>query len=166
MTQPLRASATDERLPAPLPAGGPDPAHAPVPRGPGRARGACALTLTVLAFVMAPPAWGASGRSGARTPAPAPAPVPVECRAGEASFFRDEGLRAKVFAALQFNKQLLREQIDVQVNGRVATLSGGVSTQDHVALAGRLAREVSGIECVSNFLHVGPPTPPPARVLN
>lgn len=104
----------------------------------------------------APPAQGKGGK-GRVAAAP---PAPVECQSTEAGFFRDEGLRMKVFAKLQLNKQLLRETIDVHVNGGVATLSGGVSTEQNVSLAGKLAGEVSGISCVNNFLHVGPPTPP------
>lgn len=61
----------------------------------------------------------------------------------------------KVATKLQFNKQLLREKIDVKVSGGVATLSGAVTTANVVSEAGRLAGQVEGIRCVNNELVVG-----------
>jgi hypothetical protein len=84
---------------------------------------------------------------------------PGECRGGDASFFRDEGLTLKVASKLQFNKTLLREKIQVKAVGGIVTLSGNVSSKDHIALAGKLAAGVEGVRCVNNFLKVGPPEP-------
>lgn len=79
------------------------------------------------------------------------------CRARDdlASFFKDEGLAIKLSSSLQFNKALLREKIEVRVRGGVATLNGSVSSEEHAILAGRLAAEASGINCVNNLLQVG-----------
>ena len=77
--------------------------------------------------------------------------------AGFGQFFRDEGLVIKVSTKLQFNKQLLREQIDVKANQGIVTLSGSVSSAELVALAGQLAAETSGVVKVINALRVGAP---------
>lgn len=96
----------------------------------------------------------------ASTPTWAQKPAkPGECRGGDASFFRDEGLTLKVASKLQFNKTLLREKIHVKAVGGIVSLSGNVSSKDHIALAGKLAAEVQGVQCVNNFLKVGPPEP-------
>jgi len=82
--------------------------------------------------------------------------VATGCRAGEASFFRDEGLSVKVATKLKFAKPLMRERINAKVSGGVATLTGGVTTQEQIALAGSLASQVEGITCVNNLLKLGP----------
>jgi hypothetical protein len=95
------------------------------------------------------------------TPADArPAPVNTDgsCRAGDASFFRDQGLTMKLTTRLQFNKTLLRERIDATVSGGVATLSGGMPTQALIAAAVDIARQTEGIQCVNNMLRVGAPS--------
>lgn len=82
------------------------------------------------------------------------------CRSGNAGFFKDEGLAIKVSSKLQFTKALMREKIDVKSNAGVISLSGNVSTVDHISLAGRIAAETEGVVCVNNFLKVGPQEPP------
>lgn len=82
------------------------------------------------------------------------------CRSGNVGFFKDEGLALKVSSKLQFIKALMREKIDVKSNAGVISLSGNVSTLDHVSLAGRIASEAEGVVCVNNFLKVGPQEPP------
>ena len=84
---------------------------------------------------------------------------PARRHGHDASFFRDEGLTLKVASKLQFNKTLLREKIHVKAVGGIVSLSGNVSSKDHIALAGKLAAEVQGVQCVNNFLKVGPPEP-------
>lgn len=83
-------------------------------------------------------------------------PAQAACRAGEPSFFRDEGLTMKVTTKLQFTKALMREKIHVKVTGGVATLSGGISSAEQIETAVRVARQVEGIHCVNNFMKVGP----------
>jgi len=61
----------------------------------------------------------------------------------------------KVATKLQFNRALLREQIEVRTVGGVVTLSGTVSSHEHRALAERIASEVSGVVRVNNSLKVG-----------
>lgn len=80
---------------------------------------------------------------------------------GDASFFRDEGINIKVASKLRFNKALMRESIQTRTNGGIVTLSGSVSTAEHAQLAAKLAAEVGGVRCVSNFLEVGPAPAPP-----
>mgnify|MGYP001495063274 CR=1 FL=1 len=82
------------------------------------------------------------------------------CRSGNVGFFKDEGLAIKVSTKLQFTKALMREKIEVKSNAGVVSLSGNVSTLDHVSLAGRIASQVEGVVCVNNFLKVGPQEPP------
>lgn len=113
-------------------------------RPPGRLPAALALGLAGLLALPAGAAPAAPVQSAAG-----------QCRAGEASFFRDEGMTIKVATRLQWNKALLREKIDVKVTGGVATLSGNVSIREHVALAGRIAAETEGVSCVNNMLTVG-----------
>lgn len=72
-----------------------------------------------------------------------------------ASFFKDEALGVKLSSTLQFNKALMREKIQAKVSGGVATLTGTVSSDEHAMLAGRLAAEANGINCVNNLLQVG-----------
>jgi uncharacterized caspase-like protein len=72
-----------------------------------------------------------------------------------ASFFKDEALGVKLSSSLQFNKVLMREKILAKVSGGVATLTGTVSSDEHAMLAGRLAAEANGINCVNNLLQVG-----------
>lgn len=132
------------------------PAPAPCDRPRLRRLGARAAAVLLAAGTLGPAAVAAPPAKP-----PKPAPAPATCQAGESAFFRDEGLSFKVSGRLQFNKQLMREKIHVKVNGGVATLSGGVSTAEHIALAVKLAREVEGIRCVNNFLKVGPSEPPP-----
>ena len=113
------------------------------------------------AFIVTLVASFAAASALAAPAAPAAKPVAkpaVECRAGETSFFRDEGMTMKVATKLQWNKELLREKIDVKVSGGVATLSGGVSIQEHIAAAGKVAAAVEGIHCVNNLLVVGTPS--------
>ncbi len=129
-----------------------------------RPLGWLAASALVMSLLMPIPA--AIAAQGARPAASSPAPASAPCHLGDASFFRDQGLTMKVATKLQFNKQLLAEKIDVKVNGGVASLSGGVSTPEHVALAGDLARQVSGVNCVNNFLRVGPPSASPDRPMN
>jgi osmotically-inducible protein OsmY len=50
--------------------------------------------------------------------------------------------------------------VQEEISAGVATLWGGVSTTEHIEIAGRLASEVEGIGCVNNFLKVGPPEGP------
>jgi len=78
------------------------------------------------------------------------------CAPGEPSLLRDQALAVKVSTKLQFNKALLREKFDVQVNGGVATLSGNMTTREHIALAVKLASAVQGVRCVNNQLKLGP----------
>ena len=82
---------------------------------------------------------------------------------GEPSFFKDEAVAFKVNSKFQFNKTLMREKIDVKNNGGIVTLSGNVSTPEQIALAGKLASEVNGVQCVNNFLNVGPPIKEPEK---
>lgn len=106
------------------------------------------LLLVVLGFAAA--LCAAPGASNA--------PKLVCDAAGEKpSFFKDEWISNKVAVKLQFSKALLREKIDVKTSGGVVTLSGNVSTKDKIALAVKLARQVSGVRSVTSYLQVGPP---------
>jgi hypothetical protein len=102
-----------------------------------------AIVAVILVLLVAPLASAQSGRQ--RPPAPPSAP----CTAGETNFFRDEAMTMKLATKLQFNKELLRERIEV------ATLSGAVTTQGLVHTAGKVAGEIEGIRCVNNRLVVG-----------
>lgn len=108
------------------------------------------LALLLGLAIMTPPAFAQKpAKSG-------------DCRPAESNFFKDEALAMKLSTKLQFNKALLREKIEVKVSGGIATLSGNVSSPEHIALAAKLAAETDGIHCVNNFLKVGPPEPSPA----
>ncbi|WP_326542459.1 BON domain-containing protein [Pseudorhodoferax sp.] len=91
--------------------------------------------------------------------AAARAKTSASCRPGDSGFFRDQGLGMKLASKLKFRKKLLSEQIDARVSSGIATLSGGVSSQQHIVLALNIASDVEGIHCINNFLRVGPPTP-------
>jgi len=92
-----------------------------------------------------PPAQAAS--------AAAPPPAPAAERSP--NFFRDEATTMKVATKLQFNRALIREQIDVRTVGGVVTLSGTVSSSANRELAAKIASEVSGVVRVNNTLTVG-----------
>ena len=93
--------------------------------------------------------------------AAARAKTSASCRSGDSGFFRDQGLGMKLASKLKFRKKLLSEQIDARVSNGVATLSGGVSSQQLIVLALNIAAEVEGVHCIHNFLRVGPSTPTP-----
>lgn len=114
---------------------------------------ACASLANGLALA-APPDEPLSAAARAKTKA--------GCRAGDSGFFRDQGLVMKLASKLKFKSGLLMEQIDVKVNSGVATLTGGISTQQHIVMALNIAADVEGIHCINNFLRVGPPGPAPA----
>lgn len=95
--------------------------------------------------------------------AQAPPAPPSEGGSGMGQYFKDEGVTLRVVAKLQFNKQLLREKIDVKTNQGIVTLSGYVSSPDLARLAAQLAGEVSGVTRVVNALQVGAAPPPPAN---
>lgn len=108
-------------------------------------------------------ACGFLGRTASAAPPAAPPAEPKACEGiGDPSFFRDEGINIKVSTRLRFNKALMRETIQTKTNGGIVTLHGYVSTADHARLAAKLAAEVGGVRCVSNFIVVGPPPPQPA----
>lgn len=99
--------------------------------------------------------------------AAAPSNSRGKCRpAGEASFFPNDGLSARVEAKLLIEPLLRFEQIDVKGGGNVVTLTGNVSSSDRIALAGRLSGKVTGVRCVNNLLKVGPSLRDPDRRLN
>src|SRR5262245_5131906 len=107
-----------------------------------KASALCVLGLSALVAVAAPTAkTHGAGCSGL----------------GEPSFFKDQLVLTKVTTKLQFNKALLQEKIEVKNSGGMITLSGNVSTQEQIALASQLTKEVNGVLCVNNFLQVGPP---------
>jgi hypothetical protein len=85
------------------------------------------------------------------------AKAPPACEPGEASFWKDQGLTTKVATKLQFHKGLLREKVEVKVTGGAVMLSGNLSSQALIDEAVRTAKDVGGVKCVQNFLHVGPP---------
>ena len=60
----------------------------------------------------------------------------------------------KVASKLQFNRELMREQITAQVSGGVVTLTGTVSTEAKRELAGKVAAQVSGVVRVTNNLKI------------
>jgi serine/threonine protein kinase/osmotically-inducible protein OsmY len=93
----------------------------------------------------------ARATASAQTASAAPAPAPAR----EPSFFRDEATTMKVSTKLQFNRALLREQIEVRTVGGVVTLSGTVSSETKRELAAKVASEVSGVIRVNNTLKVG-----------
>jgi len=91
-------------------------------------------------------------------PSAAPRAQSGGCRGlGDGSLFKDEATAFKITSKLQFNKALMREKIDVKSSGGIITLSGNVSTPEQIALAEKLTREVKDVQCVNNFLKVGPP---------
>jgi hypothetical protein len=90
---------------------------------------------------------------------PAASKAAAACQPGEPSFFRDEALTMKVASKLQFTKALFREKVNVKVNGGVAMLWGGVSSEEAIRTAVKTASEVAGVTCVNNQLKVGPPEP-------
>ena len=80
---------------------------------------------------------------------------PAAAQSGAGQYFRDEAIVMKVVSKLQFNRQLMREKIDVKANQGIVTLSGNVSSAELAALAGKLAAEASGVLKVNNALRVG-----------
>jgi serine/threonine protein kinase/osmotically-inducible protein OsmY len=90
----------------------------------------------------------------AAAPPTATAPPASAEPAREPSFFRDEGINLKVASKLQFNRELLKEQITTKVSAGVVTLTGTVSTQAKRELAEKVAGEVSGVVRVNNNLKV------------
>lgn len=115
------------------------------------------LILLMLALV---------GTAAAASHKPAHHPVKHEskparpaCVPDEPSFWKDQALATKVAATLPFHKALLREKVQVKVTGGAAALSGNVSSQAAIDEAVRVVAGVSGVKCVQNFLHVGPPLP-------
>lgn len=83
--------------------------------------------------------------------------APCDVRHDEVNFFRDIGKSAALQSKIQFNKRLMREKITAKVSGRVAILSGNVSSRESIRLAEQIARQRKGIRCVQNWLKVGPP---------
>jgi hypothetical protein len=119
-----------------------------------------ACSVLVCAGLACAPAF-ANEPSETTLSAAARAKTNASCRSGDSGFFRDQGLGMKLASQLKFRKKLLSEQIDARVRNGVATLSGGVSSQQIIVLALNIAAEVEGVHCISNFLRVGPPTPAP-----
>ena len=87
----------------------------------------------------------------------APALSFAQSAAGQ--YVRDEGLVMRVTSKLQFNRQLLREKIEVKANQGIVSLSGYVSSPELRALAARLAAETGGVKLVHNGLIVGAAPP-------
>lgn len=119
---------------------------------------ACGSLVAGLAWAAPPETLSAAARAKTKTSG--------NCRNGEAGFFRDQGLTMKLASKLQFNGTLLREKIDVRVLNGVATLSGGLSTPQHITAALNIAAEVEGISCINNFLRVGPQDAGPGSALS
>jgi len=84
-------------------------------------------------------------------------PAPEGRSLGES--FDDQALAAKVRLAFSLNRALTGTAISVGVYRREARLSGYVSSAAQKELAGRVAREVPGIEAVSDGLAIGDKTP-------
>nr|WP_145548097.1 BON domain-containing protein [Variovorax boronicumulans] len=118
-----------------------------------------ACSVLVCAALACAPAF--ADEPSETTPAAARAKTSASCRAGNSGFFRDQGLGMKLASKLKFRKKLLSEQIDARVSNGVATLSGGVSSQQVIVLALNITADVEGVQCINNFLRVGPPTPAP-----
>lgn len=104
------------------------------------------------------PAWAQEPSETRLSPA-ARAKTSASCRSGDSGFFRDQGLGMKLASKLKFRKKLLSEQIDARVSNGIATVSGGVSSQQVIVLALNIAADIEGVHCINNFLRVGPPTP-------
>ena len=85
------------------------------------------------------------------------------CVPEEPSFWKDQGLTAKVAAKLQFHKPLFRERAEIKVSGNAVMLYGNMSSQALIAEAVKTASAVAGVKCVQNFLQVGPPIVNPAQ---
>lgn len=134
------------------------------PTMPARLTRLATVALFTAGAVAVAHAQGVGGElaKGAADTANAARSAASESVAQAGQFFKDEALNLKVVAKLQFNKQLLRERIDVKTNQGVVTLSGNVSSIELISLAGRLASEVAGVVKVNNHLQVGPPPRPDA----
>ena len=75
----------------------------------------------------------------------------------------DQQVASDIEAKLSAESALNGQDIQVAVNGGVATLSGTASDNASRALAGNEAGSISGVKTVVNNLNVAPP-PPPAHV--
>lgn len=113
-----------------------------------------AAAMLAMAAAAALTAWPAAAQTS--TPKGGSKPTSRACTPGEPNLLRDPALAVKVSTKLQFNKALLREKFDVQASGGMVTLSGNMTTREHIALAAKLASEVSGVRCVNNQLKLGP----------
>lgn len=116
-------------------------------------------TLAILVLALAAGAVHAATPRRGKPAAQAARP----CVPDEPSFWKDQGLTAKVAAKLQFHKPLFRERAEVKVSGGAVMLYGNMSSQALIAEALKTAAGVAGVKCVQNFLQVGPPIPNPAR---
>lgn len=114
-------------------------------------------TLAILLLAFAGAAFAAPAKRGKPAPQAARPCVP-----DEPSFWKDQGLTAKVAAKLQFHKPLFREKAEVKVSGGAVMLYGNMSSQALIAEAVKTAAAVGGVKCVQNFLQVGPPVASPA----
>lgn len=68
---------------------------------------------------------------------------------------QDAVLITKVAAKVQYHRDLLLEKVEITANNGVVTLSGRVSTQRGIDLAGKLASQVGGVKQVVNQLVIG-----------
>jgi hyperosmotically inducible protein len=85
-------------------------------------------------------------------PAPAAAPAPAEVPAPKPD--ADQALAAAVKAALEANKGIDAQGIDVTAKGGAVTLWGTVAQAERRALAVKIARSVPGVKSVQSNLQV------------
>jgi hypothetical protein len=115
-------------------------------------------TLAILLLALAAATVHAATPRHGKSATPAARP----CVPDEPSFWKDQGLTAKVAAKLQFHKPLFREKAEVKVSGSAVMLYGNMSSPALIAEAVKTAAAVDGVKCVQNFLKVGPPITAPA----
>jgi len=86
------------------------------------------------------------------TPAPAAAPAPAQAEAPKPD--ADQALATAVKAALEADKRLDAQGIDVTAKGGVVTLWGTVAQAKRRSLAVKIAGSVPGVKSVQNNLQV------------
>jgi osmotically-inducible protein OsmY len=73
---------------------------------------------------------------------------------GTGEYFDDSVITAKVKSAIFKEPSLKSAEINVETFKGIVQLSGFVRSDDEIARAGEVARDVEGVKSVSNDMHV------------
>jgi osmotically-inducible protein OsmY len=106
--------------------------------------------LSALGFVAVVGVPAAQAQAGTPAPAQAPRPAPAETRQASAV---DDTLEDRIEYRIETNAVTRKYNVDVDVVGGVATLSGEVATAAQKAEAARLA-QIDGVRRVENTIEI------------